>query len=1118
MKKKLANARVVNSIGIGILAMVTAGTPVLAEINGAMNDNNTTDSNVSDIPAEPVDQAAPSQNEQILQTLSDTQNVIQDVRDNLNQTPGGGTAPTEEINTPVEMPPAGENAGTENVTPTAPENSAAPEVAAGTGDASQTPGATTGSGDATQTPDATTGSGDASQTPGDSGSQGEENEGQPSVEEEGTGTLPEESQEGIGDAGNGDISEGTKSETPETTAPTIDECLEESGKALGNIQNNYAELQKKNLEAQEAVKNFNEAVENPHGFLDSVADIISDASSAVVGAVPSVTEEEANARELAQEAVDAQVKVYEDREAAETAKQQAQEAAAAAEEAYKNAQSVVEKAAENKQIADDRLSDLERQLSNADAAVRDMEIKVQAAQEMLISLLEQYGLTPGEFDPGQLEGDAKTAYENMQAAVAQAQAELASVQSSYEELIKQVEDAKNNYEQAEVGLKTSNDSMQEAVKHLNEKRQEWVDSEFDAKIAEYNEGAEEKERVDLELKDTQEAYDKASDALKKAQAVKDKADQVLKNAQNALVKAENEEAEMVTAAEAAAEEAKNADLTNEKDVKEAIAAEKEAEEAAKAAADKVERTLEALGSAEKRAEDAEKDLVKAQEAVVVAAEARNVAKTTYENLMEEWKGIQGSAIEDQIEKVKKAMEPINELKEGENIKDALPQQQKYELACELILYKLLCEGKAIAEVKVNDRDPKNPIIIVEDSDGTKRYRYSSTTDGAFNVFLEGDDDSSFISIDKFNGSAGEIESQKENLDTAESVLNDLETQYTQAVQAQNKAEVVDVLVDMRDALKKVGEEAEKLIEAETAYKTANEDDKLLDTLSTALNNLAAGGKKLNTAKTTSDAVNTARDKLEEAIENLAEFTVQEEADQEAYQDLLAAYEKASADHTAAVEALKQCVSGLNRVQTQKDRARIAADAIFDYISGGNENPSTSTPPDTNQPTTPTPPDTSQPSTPVQPVTPIRPVYGTLIDTITSPIIGNTGVSTPSGTGYTGYAYTIGGQPVYAVGETAEPEEEAPEENLVNVEDGAVPLAQVGETNKNKTNSTKTTRTVKDEKVPLADVETEKSKYSWLWILVIALLGATGTELYIRHKEKTEQEEKSKSNKQSYAKI
>jgi len=77
MRKKLTNTRVINSIGIGILAMVTAGTPVLAEINDTVNDNSTADTSVSDIPAEPVEQAAPSQNEQILQTLTDTQGMIQ---------------------------------------------------------------------------------------------------------------------------------------------------------------------------------------------------------------------------------------------------------------------------------------------------------------------------------------------------------------------------------------------------------------------------------------------------------------------------------------------------------------------------------------------------------------------------------------------------------------------------------------------------------------------------------------------------------------------------------------------------------------------------------------------------------------------------------------------------------------------------------------------------------------------------------------------------------------------------------------------------------------------------------------------------------------------------------
>ena len=256
--------------------------------------------------------------------------------------------------------------------------------------------------------------------------------------------------------------------------------------------------------------------------------------------------------------------------------------------------------------------------------------------------------------------------------------------------------------------------------------------------------------------------------------------------------------------------------------------------------------------------------------------------------------------------------------------------------------------------------------------------------------------------------------------------------------------------------------------------------------------------------------------LEAAIKKLGDLSAQEEWDQEAYDHLLAEYNRANTDHAAAVEALQQCVSGLNRTKTQKDRARIAANAIFDFISDKNENPTNPTPPETNQPTTPTPPETNQPTTPAQPVNPIRPIYGTLIDNVTSPIISNPRV--PAGTGY---VYTVGGQRTYTAPAGETPEGAAAPENLVSVEEGAVPLAEVGKNNKDNTstiNNKKTTRTVSDEKVPLADIETEDSRASWLWILLIALLGATGTELYIRHKEKTEQERKLKGNKKGYAKI
>ncbi len=1098
MKKKLTNTRVINSIGIGILAMVTAGTPVLAEINDAVNNNSMADTNVSDIPAEPVEQAAPSQNEQILQTLTDTQGMIQEVRDNLALTPENSTADTEETGAPGEIPPV-EGSGTPVETIPVEENTGGDNITPPTPEAITTPI------DGSQT------SADGSQTSGD-GVTGDEGTTTEQTPTEGTENPPAD--EGVGDTKNGDVTQETDTETQETVAQEIDKYLEQSQKALGSLENSFRELDEKNQEAQEAVKNYNEAVENPNNFVSSVVDIISNASSAVVDTVASITEEEATAREQAQAAVDAQGKVYENQEAAAAAQQQAQAAAEAAEEAYNAAKAAVESAAQNKQIADDRLADLENQLSNADAAVRDMEIKVQDAQEMLISILKQYGLTPEEFNSEDLKGEAETAYKSAVQAVDLAQSELESAQKNYQGLIGQVEAAKKSYEEAAGALNTSNKNMSNAVSNLETKRNEWADAEFDEKIAKYNEGLKGTSQVYLALEDTKAAFDKASEALSKADEINKKAADVLENAQNALDEAIKDETEMSEAAEKAAEKAaavaKEPDLATEKDIEEAKKAAEEAEAEAAAAAARVERALKVLDSAEKKAADAQEDLKNAIAAVDAAATARDTAQKAYDQLLADWQQAQYDALETQIEAVKKAMEPINNLGEGKTTKD-LTGTQKYALAKELIEYKLLCEGKEIKEVKAGD---VKTTIIVTDSEDKETIYYFSTVNNPFAVYLyhSGTNAEPFISIDKFNDNVEEITAKKNTLNSAQSELQRLKNQYTVAVQAQDKAEIVQVLTDMRDALMKVGDEAKNLVDTETAYPSNNEQNKLLDTLSTALSNLVSGGDNLNSAKSTLESVEATQKAVEDAIERLTEFTVQEEADQAAYENLLAAYEKASTDHAAAVEALKQCVSGLNRVQTQKDRAKIAADAIFDYISAWPDNNNSST-------------NNTGTVTPIQPGT-LTPIYGTLIDTLTSPILGNTGVSTPSGTtgtgyGYRGYTYTVGGQPVYASGETAAPEEEQAEENLVSVEEAAVPLAEVGENNNRRTTSarnTTNTRKVSDEKIPLADVETENNKISWWWILVIALLGATGTELYIRHQKKEEEERKSRTDKQGYAKI
>lgn len=657
--------------------------------------------------------------------------------------------------------------------------------------------------------------------------------------------------------------------------------------------------------------------------------------------------------------------------------------------------------------------------------------------------------------------------------------------------------------------------------NLENKRKEWEESKVDVLISVYNSSVAESDKVNFTLEDTEKALQNAKDALNDAKEIKENADDVLANAEAAVEAAKKEE---TLKAEEAAESAKEAaeaiqkNLEDEEAIKKAESAKASAEEAA----DAVQRALKCLGSAGKTAEQAQKDLEQATEDYDKANTNYEQAQKVYDEAKEAFEQIQESAIKTQIEAVEKAQSEFDSDKDEGT--------KAYTLAKELILFQLISDGKGIKEVKAGEKKKKSREIIVTDTEGVETKYWFNIGDEKLTISAGTE---VYTSIDVFKQKKetfnNEYIEKEKSLESAQSNLATLNEELTNASKAKDKAQITKILVDMNDALKAVQHEAESLVKAEKELKDKNNASKLMDTLSTKLNNLIEGGTKLDQAKSTLENVTDAQAELEAAIKKLGDLSAQEEWDQEAYDHLLAEYNRANTDHATAVEALQQCVSGLNRTKTQKDRARIAANAIFDFISDKNENPTnptppetnqpttpTPTPPETNQPTTPTPPETNQPTTPSQPVNPIRPIYGTLIDNVTSPIISNPRV--PAGTGY---VYTVGGQRTYTAPAGETPEGAAAPENLVSVEEGAVPLAEVGKNNKDNTstiNNKKTTRTVSDEKVPLADIETEDSRASWLWILLIALLGATGTELYIRHKEKTEQERKLKGNKKGYAKI
>lgn len=1095
MKKDLTNRRVVNSIGIGILAVITSGTPVLAAINNAMSENDTVDPAVgADMQTETADATA-TQNAEIIDVLTDTQNVIQNVQDELNQQGGDfgdNTGDNSEGAGDTTTPPAGDGTeGGEIVDPQPPTEAEVPSdgTQPAEPDESQPP----------VEPEAQPGENTPQTTPEDVPPTDLQPETSPAAPVD-TPTTPENVESVQPDEGS-----GTEQEKTYAPNPAINEHLENAKDAIGNIKEDIKDLDKENKKAEDAVAEYNEAVANPNNYIGSVADRVSDASSAIVDAVDSVTKDENTAREQAQIAIDIPKVGYESREEAIAAQQKAQEAAAAAEEAYKSAQATVEEAEHNKKIADENLSELKRQKDAAETALEEMNARVQDAQERLRNILESNGfsmsdLDSGSFVPGQLKGDAAIAYQYAQDALTKAREDLGIAQSNYAVAAEGVGAAEESFRNAEQTLKTLIGNLTDAENAANDRIQELNQENYNALYTEYSEKHESEALIKLDVAKAQAALQEAEEALKEAQKVKDKTHDVVENAQAAVLAANNKEDD----AKKAAEEAKKAVQDNAENINSALERAKSAEEKLKEAAQEANRAVECLKSVKEAAAEAEKKLEEAEE-------DRNLAETTCREKENAYNAAKAAL--DEVRNKLYGEEKKNVLKAKEDAESG-GETEELALAIALIRYVASVSEDVIDQVEtIEDPVRKWDIKVTYTNGETKTYWYSKKEEGVeisegtayfysekeFDEILEKDETTTGSKLSEKRLALDQV--QKE-LESAQQTLSRAENELNTAMKERDKTvrqlEIVVALEKVSEALNAAHTNAEALVKAEEGYQKDYEEK--ADNIIVKLDNLLSKGIDLRKANDKLEEVNKAKNAIDNAILSLTELTAQDNADQSAYENLVNAYNAAKADYDEALKALEKCVAGRNRAETEKNRARDAADAIFRYISGE----------DNVQPTLPQP---TQPQP--QPINPIQPVYGTLIDTVTTPIIANRGV--PTGTGYTGYTYTIGGQPAYTVGETTAPEEEAAEE-LVNVEDSAVPLAAVGENNKNKTTNTKNTRAVSDEKIPLDDMKTENNKASWWWILVIALLGATGTEMYIRHKEKTEQERKSKTGKQSYAKI
>lgn len=268
---------------------------------------------------------------------------------------------------------------------------------------------------------------------------------------------------------------------------------------------------------------------------------------------------------------------------------------------------------------------------------------------------------------------------------------------------------------------------------------------------------------------------------------------------------------------------------------------------------------------------------------------------------------------------------------------------------------------------------------------------------------------------------------------------------------------------------------------------------------TAKDEADAAQKRAEDADKVNTSVKEAYEKVDAAIKALKNLIAEEDVNTAEYEKVVAAYNKAVSEYEDALEAKGISTSNLARVSAAAERARAAADAVFAYNTpstggdggttgggttgggGGGTTGGGTTGGGTETPAAPTVtlPEDAVPLVGAEMTTPAAARRTTGVATVTD--------DTGAGTDRTS---------VGAGGETGG--------ELTTLEDEETPLAALEEEKETGT------VVVEDEETPLAGPVEEQSKMSWWWLLLIAVLGVTGEEMYRRHRKKVAEAEEMNS--------
>ncbi len=641
--------------------------------------------------------------------------------------------------------------------------------------------------------------------------------------------------------------------------------------------------------------------------------------------------------------------------------------------------------------------------------------------------------------------------------------------------------AKNQAEEDVKVAEAELDSAQEA----NEEAQKRLEAAEGAAGKAYKAALKALEKAEADLQEKEQKAEEAKKALLAAEVNKNDADKNLEAAQKELEAAAN-------CYDAACDELEKAET--------ALSDAEDAEKRAQEIYENARKNYKEGGTAE-ALEEAKKDSAEKAEK---AEEAETLAKEAEEDLKE-------------AEKVFKEVEGFGEvLQAGREIQNTAGVEKKKldALAIKFIEYIMIKDGRTDAEIQgswnnFENEDQNYLKVTFTDQAGLKvtayyDYIYNS---GTGNITLcrkglpknEGDNlvfpdkGEEIFTEEQFNTAVSDYETRKDRVDETKKIKEDKRKEADDAIKAAEAAKIAEDNVRKKDAdaqkeLKKsydnlieaqgkVSEREKEKEEKENAKTASGRDwlanaaktesmqkavNDMLDALKNAQAEVDAMNNKSAAATARKVVVQTAYDRVKQAIEDLSGLTSQKAVDTQAYIALLDKCEEAKKAYELAAKAYGVTEESLAKVEDAVKRAKEAAEGNFAYRT----------------PTAPTTGDGTGGTT-------TGGGTGGDAGTPTAPEAAPTVILPPAAVPLAGPGAADG-----AMLADADEEEGA---GLTTLEDEVTPLA--GPESKTKTVN------LEDFPTPLAGPVAEMGQMSWWWLLIIAVLGVTGEEMYRRYQKK-----------------